>query len=368
VLPRKHATDSDVADIRRLFYVALTRARKHVTVITPLEESDGKVLSPLRFINELDEKHIAKTEIPKVEVQVDVHSGAGNSESSASSTASTTRSKLTEFAKRVLLEKGLSPTALNHFLTCPNQFLYQSILKLPQAPATSAEKGNAMHSAIAAVWTSEQRSISAIEDVLRTKITEYFNESLLSIADKDAVKKELFDALPDVAREMMAHTAIKNIAQTVLPEHWVQTNFAGSYEGKTIDIPIHGKLDAIVDDGSSVLVFDYKTKQAMSLNEIKGLTKNSDGGYFRQLIFYKILVSSDSRWKTRQVTPALVFVSPDSKGRCPTVSLPIEQADIDGLKNNIQSLIDSVWSNKIATAVCDDSKCEWCGLAKLLCD
>ena len=60
--------------------------------------------------------------------------------------------------------------------------------------------------------------------------------------------------------------------------------------------------------------------------------------------------------------PALVFVSPDEKGRCPTVTLPIEQTDIDRVNKEIQSLIDAVWSGEIAHSKCDDMKCEWCGV------
>ncbi|MEK7184637.1 MAG: hypothetical protein AAB683_00680, partial [Patescibacteria group bacterium] len=105
------------------------------------------------------------------------------------------------------------------------------------------------------------------------------------------------------------------------------------------------------------------TKQAMSVNAIKGETKSSDGGYFRQLIFYKILINSDSRWRNKRVSPSLVFVSPDDKGRCPTITLPIEKTDVENIEKEIQSLTDSVWSGEIVNKKCDDVKCEWCGIA-----
>jgi len=122
----------------------------------------------------------------------------------------------------------------------------------------------------------------------------------------------------------------------------------------------------ILDNADSILVFDYKTKQAMSPASIKGETKSSDGNYFRQLVFYRLLLEKDSRFKGKTVNPALVFVSPDDKGRCPTVSLPIDRSDIEKVKEEIQSLIEAVWSGKIMSATCDEPKCEWCGLRKLL--
>ena len=121
VLPKRGVGDTE-RDIRRLFYVALTRARRHAVIIVPLQESDGKELSPLRFVAELDPASVFCTSIPLVPIEplktVDAHN----------------TSPLIDFAKGLLVEKGLSVTALNHFLECPNKFLYLSILKLPQAP------------------------------------------------------------------------------------------------------------------------------------------------------------------------------------------------------------------------------------------
>ena len=127
----------------------------------------------------------------------------------------------------------------------------------------------------------------------------------------------------------------------------------------------HGKLDAIVESGDEIDVYDYKTRQAMSVNAIKGMTKDGSGDYFRQLVFYKILVGSEPRWRSRKIVPSLVFISPDDKGRCPIISLPINPEDIEAVKKQIQSVIDSVWSGAIASARCDDRDCEWCGLRTL---
>lgn len=105
----------------------------------------------------------------------------------------------------------------------------------------------------------------------------------------------------------------------------------------------------------------------MSVNAIKGETKtDSTGNYFRQLVFYKMLVGNDARWRGRNIIPSLVFVSPDDKGRCPTITLPIEQADIKKVQEEIQLLVDSVWSGKIVEGKCDDAKCEWCGMGEIV--
>jgi hypothetical protein len=77
------------------------------------------------------------------------------------------------------------------------------------------------------------------------------------------------------------------------------------------------------------------------------------------------LVSGDSRWRNRKIIPALVFVTPDDKGRCHIVTLPIENSDIEKVKEEIKDLLENVESGKIVNSKCSDLKCEWCGLSTL---
>jgi len=353
VLPKKLASGDNVADTRRLFYVALTRARKHITILSAEEEAGGRSLSPLRFISELDPKDVLASSIEKKELPP----------TSKESAERVSNQKLLDYAKRMLLEKGLSVTALNHFMNCPSKFVYQSILKLPQAPAPSAEKGTVMHEAFSRVWKSEKRDAKITERCILQALIMFERRTLLANFEKEAVSAELRENVPIVAKALEPHFALEG---KVFTEEWIGSEFESGYGGASFRIPIHGKLDAIVDAPKEVLVFDYKTKQAMSSAEIKGETKNSDGNYFRQLVFYRLLLEQDARFKGKAVSPALVFVSPDDKGRCPTIALPIEKSDIEKVKSEIQTLVLAVWSGKILTDVCEDKKCEWCGLKKFV--
>jgi len=355
ILPKKQTPQGDIRDVRRLFYVALTRARKHALVLTAHEESDGRALSPLRFIEELGEGSVEHISLPRAGAEQLYEGTEVVKEGSV---------ELAAMARRVLSEKGLSVTALNHFLECPNKFIYNSILKLPQAPSAASEKGTAMHEALARVWMHEDRAkgnlkAAIIEPIIIEAIKEFFTRSFLPKSEQEAVQAELITDAPAVAKALESHFAQQG---KVFTETWVEGSYVGSYEKAEISIPIHGKLDAIVDTGPEVLVFDYKTRQALSLNAIRGETKSSDGGYFRQLIFYRLLMAADIRWKGKKVSPALVFVSPDEKGRCPTISLPITDEDLNRVRGEIQTLIDSVWSGAIGSAKCEDPDCEWCGL------
>ncbi|HPB60485.1 MAG TPA: ATP-dependent DNA helicase [Candidatus Paceibacterota bacterium] len=354
LLPESKEENDDLRDARRLFYVALTRARHRAVVVVGLADGMKRTLTPLRFIDELDQENVARTSLPAL-----VTAPAAVN---LSQLAKKDEARLVEFAKNILLEKGLSVTALNHFCECPSKFFFKSILKVPEAPAMPAEKGNAMHEAIAAVWALSEKTEEKITETLKVALQNYFAHSLLLSADKELALEELLLAAPKVAAALGPHFAIKGVAAA---EKWVEARFEFKVEKQAVELKIHGKMDAIIDTAEKVLVFDYKTKSAMSEAAIKGETKNDDGNYFRQLIFYKILLAESSFYRGQTIEPALVFVKPDNKGRCPTVSIPIAAEDISRVKGEIGALLESVWTGRILTETCDDPKCEYCQLMNL---
>ncbi|MDD5318352.1 MAG: ATP-dependent DNA helicase [Candidatus Pacebacteria bacterium] len=335
-------------DLRRLFYVALTRARKHITIICPKEESDGKVLTALRLVAELDQSLVSTVTISK--------KAAAKDKPTLETTSVSIKNadRILDHAKNVILEKGLSVTALNHFLKCPSEFLYKSILKLPEAPSPSAEKGIAMHLAFDRVWRSKDKGIENIQSIIDKTVEESLKRSFLPSFEREAVCQELLEVSPAIANSLASHFALQG---RIFTEHWCEAHYK--------NILLHGKLDAIVDTEDETLVFDYKTRGKMSANEIKGLTKNSNGNYFRQLVFYRLLIEEDVSFKNKNVIPSLVFIMPDSKGRCFIETLPIEKSDLEKVKSEIQRLLDAVWSGAILTDSCGEAKCEWCALKKL---
>jgi len=220
-----------------------------------------------------------------------------------------------------------------------------------------------MHVALAHVWQKRVTSVQEITDILVASIRAYMRGSLLARHDTEAVLEKLLKDAPVVAEALLPHFASSG---DIYEETWSESVFSSQNKDIHVAVTIHGKLDAILDRGSEALVFDYKTKKAMTTQAIKGETKNSDGGYFRQLVFYKMLLLRDARFKEKDIIPSLVFVSPDEKGRCPTASISITADDIRTLEEEIQALINSVWSGTFLDTTCDDTDCAWCRLQKLV--
>jgi DNA helicase II / ATP-dependent DNA helicase PcrA len=354
VLPNTKMDDDELKDIRRLFYVALTRARKHVSVVYSLEDTGGVTLTPLRFISEIEDGYVARVSLPVLKEEVVSEKNVNRDD--------VRKKQFVEYAQHALITRGLSVTALNNFIKCPSYFLYQSILKLPQAPAANAEKGNAMHRAFDAIWKSKDRNESTVLDLMRGTIISYFETTSLPSFEKDAVVKDLLENVPQIARSLHGHFAQEG---KVFSESWSEMEFSSNYNNETVVLSLHGKLDVILEQERDVLVFDYKTKQGMTVAAIKGETKSSDGNYFRQLIFYKMLLQHDGRFDKKHVVPALVFAMPNSKGECPIVSLDITADDIAQIKKEVEALVQSVWSGKIIEEECDDLSCEWCKLKRM---
>ncbi|MFA6296979.1 MAG: ATP-dependent DNA helicase [Candidatus Paceibacterota bacterium] len=349
ILPTsKLEKDGDtIRDARRLFYVAITRAREHVVILAPFEDAGGKLLTSLRFIDELDKESLKQVEVIDKRDHSLIPQVAKKDE----------KANILNYAKNTLIEKGLSVTALNHFLKCPREFIFKSILKIPEAPSLTAEKGIAMHLACDRIWSKKDVNISeeSVREIIETAINDSLEKSHLRSFEKEAVKTELLKNAPKVAKSLLPHF---HTAGEVFTETWSETKFK--------NITLHGKLDAVIDTGKDILVFDYKTKGKMSVNEIKGDTKSSDGGYFRQLVFYRLLLEAQHKFEGKNIIPALVFLTPDEKGVCHIQAVDIEQKDIDSLRVDIQSLIDSVWSGEVLSKRCDDEKCPWCAMSSFL--
>jgi DNA helicase-2/ATP-dependent DNA helicase PcrA len=344
VLPQSATVNDgdELRDNRRLFYVALTRAKKHISIIVPDTDTEGKELLPLGFINELGDEYIETVKLEKL----------SNPIVNVTNKKIDPDKKLGNYIQTVLEEKGLSVTALNHFMECPSKFIYKSIFKLPEMPHPSSDKGNAMHLAMDRVWKSSNRTGKNIQEIIETTVSEYMSTSFLRKFERDSAKEELLKNAPSIAKSLEQHF---NQEGRIFSEHWIEVNCI---------IKIHGKLDAIIDRENDVLVFDYKTKGKMSVNEIIGNVKDGDGNYFRQLIFYRILLEESKKYKNKNIVPALVFLTPDAKDECHIESLPITADDIQRVKDEIKTLSDAVSSGEILTDVCDDPKCVWCNLKK----
>jgi hypothetical protein len=110
--------------------------------------------------------------------------------------------------------------------------------------------------------------------------------------------------------------------------------------------------------------FEFWAILAKSENEIKGLTKSSDGGYYRQLVFYKLLLDKDGRFKMND--GALHFVEPNEKGRCIIRHFTITDTEVAALEQELIEAAQAIADGSAFTASCDPESCDYCDLVGFL--
>ena len=87
------------------------------------------------------------------------------------------------------------------------------------------------------------------------------------------------------------------------------------------------------------------------------------GNYWRQAVFYKILVDNlpGKNWKVLQTQ--FDFVEPDSKGDFVIKKLAIEAEEVQQVKQQITDVWEKIQQHDFYTG-CGEPDCEWCNFSK----
>ena len=261
-----------------------------------------------------------------------------------------------EFLNRLFREQGLSPTALNNYLSCPWRYFFQNLVRIPGPPNASLSYGNAVHKALEQYFnrwkTSGEKPDSAyliarFEDAMR-------REPLTDSEYGDALRRGR-EALAGYWKQYHA-----SWNANVLTEERFTAELAP-------DIVINGKIDKIekLDGGNAVTVVDYKTGKIRSRGAMEGDSEDeSTGMYKRQLVFYKLLLDRDERFVMR--SSEIDFVEPDRHGKFKKEPFIITDTEVAELETTItrvaREILDLVFWD---TGACGDPRCTGCALRSL---
>jgi DNA helicase-2/ATP-dependent DNA helicase PcrA len=131
-------------------------------------------------------------------------------------------------------------------------------------------------------------------------------------------------------------------------------------------VPVKGKLDKLEFDGKSVNVVDYKTGDPDKAKEKlqPPNDKNPNGGdYWRQAVFYKILVDNypEKNWKV--ISTEFDFVEPDKKKNYRKEKVVISPADLETVTQQITAVWEKIQNHEFYTG-CGTEDCHWCNFVK----
>jgi DNA helicase-2/ATP-dependent DNA helicase PcrA len=300
--------DEGKDDRLRLFYVALTRAKRHLYVTRYRQTMTGKESLKVRFIAPDDPKGAIAKHFTELDERVDDSDIIGSIE------VMPTRPEFFpivpgERAIILSLLEGyrLSVTHLNNFLNVmdagPAVFLEQNLLQFPQSMRPSSVYGSAMHKAIELFYREYTRTKRIPS---KERLVEYFREEM-SRARLPESERRHFLAAGERALPVWWNTRGKFIDT----RHRSETDFRG--QGVVVEgVPLVGKIDKMIEDGKTMHVYDFKTGKAKSSWNGKDAREQVlMHGYKRQLIFYKLLVEHSHDFRDYTVDMGtLEFIEP----------------------------------------------------------
>lgn len=317
--------DEQNEDERRLFYVAITRAKQALFVSyssAEPQESRTKELQVSQFIGEAG---INEWSYSPVITQENLQQQLATYV--AGSPAAPLAEIDTGWVKSLVENFAVSASALEDWIDCPVGFFFTRLVRIPLAPNEPLVLGIAVHAAMERLYrslgtTGEVPDLAQLQQVIQDRT----RRTLLQVASERSVRQraitlvsEFYEAQRDSFRPALA----------------VEKYFGGSAAVRYKDLRLQGKIDRIdlIDDvAKTVRVVDYKVSKPISKNALLGNTQSNDGRYFRQLAFYRLLAELDPQFPYHVLEGEIVFIEKNTSGKYKSEQLGIDEAAIDALK------------------------------------
>jgi DNA helicase-2/ATP-dependent DNA helicase PcrA len=352
----------DFDELRRMIYVALTRAKKELTVSYFNIDSKGKENEKSQFLYEifgdkpeeikphLSNEMIVEFETIEPEVLPEVKVKAIEK----------------EYVDRQLQGFELNVTALNNYLKCPLHFYYNTIIKIPSAMAENMSLGSAVHYALEKLFSKMKEQNKVFPD--KEFVIDMFKHFMRRNKEKFSV--EGFAQKLEYGIDILSNLYDERVNQW---HKFVDVEYKISAMMDN-EIPIKGFLDKVeYHSQNEITVVDYKTGDLDSdyhrkkLAKGKPETSEKGGDYWRQAIFYKLLFDYN-KTKSYTVREAMYeFVEPSKKtNKLPEpVYFSFQKEEVDMVKDQIKDTWAKIQQHDFYTG-CGEKDCEWCNLSRNL--
>ena len=346
---------SDAEEVnRRLFYVAITRAKRHLQISFPSVNFNEKKSESAPFVNEFMEALEIEAAVEKVVPEKKVLEYLGTMQTMAE--APKIEALDSTIIDKLLKGFQLSASAFNTFLRCPLSFFYERVIAVPTISSPQASYGTAMHRALQEMYSTvnEDKKLLEIADVLKV-----FEEEMNKQAGY--FEEAFFNNRLDLGRNNLKlyHRAFK---ATIPPE--VKTEME-VYHTHAEGVPIGGEIDRVnFYDNKEVEIIDYKTGRHESSRLRPPSTKEPYGGsYWRQLYFYHILYKAHSPGH-RIRSAKIVYTNPDKRTEAFTVKdLEYRAEDELQIRDWMKDAYARIMKHDFYEG-CGEENCTWCNFVK----
>lgn len=343
-------------ELRRLFYVALTRAEKYLTISFIKLKADGKDAEHSMFVAEIVEGNGLEIESIKMPDEELMDFEILNYVKRAPEMDNSEH----DFISSVLEKFVMNVTSLNNYLDCPLSFYYKNLIRIPAGKSETLEFGSAVHYALQKLFEEMQKSDDQ-KFPSKERMLEHFTWYLKR--HRENFTPESFDR-----RKEQGEIVLSDYYDEYVPKCnkivAVERNIKNVVNG----IPIKGKIDKMEFNGKEVNVVDYKTGDVNSpYTKKKLLAPNPDnpvgGDYWRQAVFYKILIDNIDGKDWKVVSSEFDFVEPDKSRGFQKRKIFIEPSDITTVKQQLTDVWNKIQARDFYTG-CGKEDCTWCNFVK----
>jgi len=355
----------EVEEKRRLFFVAMTRAKKFLNISYSILENDKPII-PVRFIHEIETNYpieIKQRTVSDME-------GVQFLQNSLSSFPQPIEPDLknTAFVNQKIDQLVMDATKLNAYLRCPVAFFYDRLLQIPSAMPSHAVLGTAVHKTMD--WYFNHRTtIGAFPEL----------ESILSAFSKEMFRfAHVFPETEIKLRIEQGELALEKFLP-IWKEEWTKIpEVKTEFQTKVVfeDIPIRGDIDRIDLHLGHTEIVEYKTGSVgktsdkvkvgnvVFIENPEEADKNDTigGDHWRQLYLYKLLAELDPRIGTKPETAAVYYLEEEKKeNQMQRIDYNFEEMEL--VKNQLRTVYRKI-KNKEFDHGCNNEYCKWCNFQK----
>ncbi|HEY0566260.1 MAG TPA: ATP-dependent DNA helicase, partial [Terriglobales bacterium] len=317
---------------RRLFYVAITRAKDELTILGKASGTKNR-LSPLAYMRELEECGA----LARAVVRRDAHAYVANTITAGASEV--WYDLPADFGTNTLV---LSASQIETYESCPKQFYFQYVWGLPSDMSVISQYGSAVHVVLRSLFDGVMKGkVIGLLEVL------FAFEAEFSKYESTTEEKHQFDLLMEQGRRHLTAFYRTNILEAAaLPKvKAVEVPF----ELQIDDVLVKGRMDRVDESGSGLVVIDYKTGKPKT----EEVAKKS-----LQLSVYAL--AAESMWKKRVIEAAFYSL----ENNTPVWAEQSEEA-LSKVRERILAVAQSIRNGEFDPKPSEFKGCGWCGYRSL---
>lgn len=350
---------------RRLFYVAMTRAKKELRL------SYSKDSPKAHFLDEIGQEISLSQDDFGSEVKI------------------SSQVKVPNLSKKsvdnILKDFSLSVSTLNSFLKCPLSFYFNKALGISSDGNEAMTFGSIVHSILQEIYVSTesdsqeftQKSVLSKENAL-SKFEEIFERESWKLPTERSRQDDKARGIKIIENLYQAENYIK--PGIIAVEKNITGIKLGTIKKSVVDfsgfeqIEINGKLDKIELEDKLLRVVDYKTGNPKNAREklLPPSDENPLGGdYWRQAVFYHLLLeNSDIDTEDKKLVTRYVFIedAEGERGFSETQDFEISQDEVNQVLGQIVDSLKKIREGKFVSGgdhSGDKWPCDACEMVKI---